>query len=553
MHEQEDASAVRSQAIAIVDEVLSASGEETLSVVELFARATTVAQDRLYAQFREERLLAREEVREEVVVDELEGIETEMSGADEEQTEVDTVHMENNNSLPDMDAASPRDGAIDVATAASIKHSVAANMSARRLGRSQSRLSTKTPSWSLSGLVRGPESAPSALLASHAPKAKAIFASSDGRGQWKEAQPAAVSVVHSSTLVKMQGAIKEAESSTAVAASSCAKTMGSDVGASYTFPLPPAWFDGWRGTAKRSAELEADAGFVADCLGVASADTIIAPHGASVGIYSANSFGQSSTQHLWGHTDSVCSVAVEGDVIASGSRDKIIRIWSLSSGACTATLEGCDEMICGLALRSDQLLSSEGKGTSAKGCTARLWSIAAAETLAIFVGHAGPIWSMAFGDGVAVSASHDATARVWPLEATGSTCSIGKLEHPNWVFSVSVEGDLVATGCRDGLVRLWSLSSFVCVRAIDHRAPVPDGSTAGAESELPCAVYSVLLRGGVLVSGGEDHFLRIWSLMSEPNAGVECVAICSHQAVVRGLGVSASGSFLASLGGKKLV
>ena len=45
------------------------------------------------------------------------------------------------------------------------------------------------------------------------------------------------------------------------------------------------------------------------------------------------------------------------------------------------------------------------------------------------------------------------SAKVWQLGDTeAATKSKVTLSHPNWVFSVSVEGDLAATGCGDRVV-----------------------------------------------------------------------------------------------------
>lgn len=104
------------------------------------------------------------------------------------------------------------------------------------------------------------------------------------------------------------------------------------------------------------------------------------------------------------------------------------------------------------------------------------------------------------------------------------------------VFSVSVDGELAATGCGDRIVRLWSLSSFACVRSLEHHA---SGFT-----NYP--VFSVKLSGGVLVSGSEDKSVRVWTLAG----GGECVATLTHGATVKGVAISKKGGFVASTGPK---
>ena len=58
-------------------------------------------------------------------------------------------------------------------------------------------------------------------------------------------------------------------------------------------------------------------------------------------------------------------------------------------------------------------------------------------------------------------------------------------------------------------------------------------------------VFAVRLHGGVLVSGGQDGLVKVWSL----SGAVELVATLNHGAPVRGLALSVEGRFVASAGG----
>ena len=247
--------------------------------------------------------------------------------------------------------------------------------------------------------------------------------------------------------------------------------------------------------------------------------------------------------NLQGHTDHVCCVAIRGDLIASGSRDKTIRLWSKRAGSCTATLTGCEALIYGIALREGGELLLSGEGSQAGG-KVRLWSLKGGrnEVVATFAEHTGPVWSVAMGARALVSTSHDMKAKVWPIDANGEgVASVATLAHPNWVFSCSIDGDLLATGCGDRCVRLWSLSTFNCLRTLEHGVGI-----------MVKPVFSVRMHGGVLVSGGEDHAIRVWSLAGE--AFGELIATLQHGATVRGLAVTSKGYIISSGGStKKLI
>ena len=68
------------------------------------------------------------------------------------------------------------------------------------------------------------------------------------------------------------------------------------------------------------------------------------------------------TRKLRGHTDSVVSVRLLGDLLVSGSRDRTARVWSVGSGECVATLR-CGGVVFGLAISPRGLIASASKDT----------------------------------------------------------------------------------------------------------------------------------------------------------------------------------------------
>ena len=305
-----------------------------------------------------------------------------------------------------------------------------------------------------------------------------------------------------------------------------------------------AWVQGWQGGGVRATEADAYFGFLADCLTLDEDDDTLACAGGngdakSVSIYSVKA--GKMAQQSYAHSDKVMSVAIQGNVVAAGSRDKTIRLWDRHSGECTSTLMGCEGLIHGLALRGDLLVSGEGGGQGKKsgdGGKTRQWSVSRAENTVVHAEHTASVLGVALGEDLAVSASYDTTARIWPL-ATGSTSSIGTLRHPSYVQSVSVEGGIAATGCADGRARVWSLASKACLLKLEH-------------SSIGLPLFCVRLLGGVLVSGGEESTVKVWSLARGGGPMGECVATLAHGSSVKGLAISAQG-FVSSGGGSTLV
>ena len=71
-----------------------------------------------------------------------------------------------------------------------------------------------------------------------------------------------------------------------------------------------------------------------------------------------------------------------------------------------------------------------------------------------------------------------------------------KLVHDDSVIDMSVDGDMVATGCSGAKVTLWNLERQECVRVLR-------GHLNG--------IRSVLLMGDLVLSGSRDKTVRLWS------------------------------------------
>ena len=184
--------------------------------------------------------------------------------------------------------------------------------------------------------------------------------------------------------------------------------------------------------------------------------------------------------------------------------------------------------IC-LALRGDLLVSSSNDET------AKLWSVRGRASTATLTEHTGVVISVDISDEVIATGSRDTTARIWPHDGGASRHT---LPHPSNVNALHIDGDTLATGCIDRVVRTWSVASGQLTREL-----------RGHDDW----VTSVALYGGVLVSGSLDKTLRVWSV-AEGEEG-KCVATLEgHTRAVRGVAlVPSGGGRIASLGVYELI
>ncbi|CAD6446227.1 e13f86a5-3efc-43ce-a537-5658ff5fbd22 [Sclerotinia trifoliorum] len=202
-------------------------------------------------------------------------------------------------------------------------------------------------------------------------------------------------------------------------------------------------------------------------------------------------------QTLEGHSDWVNSIAFspDGTKVASGSRDKTIRLWDTATGESLQMLEGHLDSVNSIAFSPDGTKVASGSDDQ----TIRLWDTATGESLQMLEGHSHWVTSIAFSpDGTKVaSGSLDKTIRLWDT-TTGE--SFETLEgHSDWVNSIafSPDGTKVASGSPDQTIRLWDITTGESFQTLE-----------GHSDSVNSIAFSP--DGTKVASGSPDKTIRLW-------------------------------------------
>ena len=203
---------------------------------------------------------------------------------------------------------------------------------------------------------------------------------------------------------------------------------------------------------------------------------------------------------LHGHTASVLSVAFssDGSLLASGSADGTIRIWNPHTETLQATLHGHTASVLSVAFSPDGSLLASG---SADG-TVRLWNLVTETLQATLQAHMASVLSVAFSpDGLLLaSASDDGLVGLWDPHTETLQATLGH-ESPVLSVAFSPDSDLLATGSTDGTARLWDPHTPQLTATLGHESPVE----------------SVAFDGNMLVTGSQDGKVRQWEITISPD------------------------------------
>jgi WD40 repeat protein len=228
-----------------------------------------------------------------------------------------------------------------------------------------------------------------------------------------------------------------------------------------------------------------------------------------------------------GHTGRVECVAFSPDgrhALSGGAGDETLHLWDVARGQELYRFEGHGGDVMGVAFSPDGRRAL----SASSDATLRLWRVPDARQLArlaarlpvvairspirVFVGHTGPVRSVALSpDGrYALSGGGlqqgDRTMRLWDV-ATGKEFR-QFMGHTGPIQSVafSPDGRQALSGCRDHLIRLWDVESGKLVRVFAGQL------FAGHTDVVNSVTFSP--DGRLALSGSFDKTLRLWDVAS---------------------------------------
>jgi DNA-binding beta-propeller fold protein YncE len=177
---------------------------------------------------------------------------------------------------------------------------------------------------------------------------------------------------------------------------------------------------------------------------------------------------------LTGHSDLVFSLAInpEGNILASGSLDKTVKIWDLGKGELIYTLSERADPIYSVAFSPDGNLVASGGSSRYKSIhdrltTIYLWNSKTGELVDKLIGHSKRIDSLAFSPNGNIIASHsyDQTIKIWNLNTREIIYTISLDSEGCKTVAITPDGNnLVSTD--ENNIKIWNLATGSLLRTI---------------------------------------------------------------------------------------
>src|SRR6266568_3697543 len=196
---------------------------------------------------------------------------------------------------------------------------------------------------------------------------------------------------------------------------------------------------------------------------------------------------------------SILSVAlsIEGELLAVGTANGEIRLWSIASGTSLLTYQGHSDGIRSISFSRDGRMLASGSDDH----TVRLWDVRSGDCLQTLQGHSGWVWSVAFspeGD-MLVSGSEDQTICLWEVSSGKRITVLNGCNSWVWSVAFSPNGSLLASGSDDHMVRLWDVKTGQCLRELREHSYRVRSVAFSPDTDM-------------LASGSEDQTVRLWDV-----------------------------------------
>lgn len=237
------------------------------------------------------------------------------------------------------------------------------------------------------------------------------------------------------------------------------------------------------------------------------------------------------------HSKDVNTVAVspDGSLVATGSQDKSIKLWSSETGKLCVTCSGHRKGVWSLAFSPVDRVVLSASGDS----TVRVWNVQDGSCLRTLEGHLSGVLRAVFlsrGTQIA-SCGADGLIKVWTTRTGECDVTVESHDDRVWGLDVLNDGDALVSGGADGKVIVWEDRSVELEDAEVKQRQAMAAMAQVVESAVRSCHWGVAARGALelgmtqklksiiteLITSAENPEDELCKLIREIFGGIECL------------------------------
>ena len=195
------------------------------------------------------------------------------------------------------------------------------------------------------------------------------------------------------------------------------------------------------------------------------------------------------------HCDEVWDVSFShnGEMIATASRDKTVKLWDRNERKLVRTLRGHTDGVLSVSFNhEDRMLASAGYDSNVL-----LWNTNDGNLIKMLSGHKDTVRRVSFSpkSQMLASVSWNGIVKLWQINSNPLPSLTG---HTNWVFDVSFShnGQIIATASRDNTVKLWQRNGKLLQTLEGHNKAIWD--------------VSFSLDDKTIATASQDQTVKLW-------------------------------------------
>ena len=236
-------------------------------------------------------------------------------------------------------------------------------------------------------------------------------------------------------------------------------------------------------------------------------------------------------EYSWSRGINSLDFSPDSKFLVSGSDDKTIKLWDVNLGIEIFTFTGHAERVNAVAFSPLGKILASGS----KDKTVKMWSLKTGKEIYSFKSHTDDVLSVTFSpDGKLLASSaggNDKTIKILQLAENKVKTLTG---HSDWFGGItslafSPDGKTLISGSQDKTIKLWNLETSQEIK------------TLSGHSDHICSVaYSP--NGQILASASKDKTVKLWSVAS----GEEISSVKCSDSVIYSIAFSPDGKILAA-------